>query len=264
MQCLHPIEVPIMENGRKTKSYHLVPCGHCVACLQARQQDWVKRVSYEVERSLCSVFVTLTYDNEYLPYNVYPTLLKSDLQKFFKRLRKRTGIELRYFACGEYGTHTIRPHYHAIIWSKQIFKLEDIQTSWNLGHIQFGNVTGKSIAYVCKYVLKSSKYPEHSEKPFVVMSRRPGIGIDYVTEQTEKYHETHPYFVSNGFKTRLPRYYKDKMSLGVKSKKKDVLKQYYFDHYPNRTDYDYYLWLKGSTHNHEWLVEKHLKEKDKL
>ena len=45
------------------------------------------------------------------------TLQKSDLQKFFKRLRKKTHEKISYYAVGEYGDNTQRPHYHIILFN---------------------------------------------------------------------------------------------------------------------------------------------------
>lgn len=54
-------------------------------------------------------FVTLTYDNDSLPGD--SGLHKEDFQRFMKRLRKYSGYDLKYFACGEYGGRFKRPHY---------------------------------------------------------------------------------------------------------------------------------------------------------
>ena len=59
-------------------------------------------------------FITLTYNNNNLPK--YKSLVKKELQDFFKRLRKKYGEGIRYYACGEYGPKGKRPHYHAIIF----------------------------------------------------------------------------------------------------------------------------------------------------
>lgn len=81
------------------------------------------RLLLEMRRYEYSYFVTLTYSNLTLPRNEngVPTLSKSDLQKFFKRLRKR--ISFKYFAVGEYGEDKGRPHYHAIIMTGDDVKL---------------------------------------------------------------------------------------------------------------------------------------------
>jgi len=51
------------------------------------------------------------------------TLKKTDIQKFFKRLRKCHGKKhksIKYYAVGEYGGQTLRPHYHIVIFNADI------------------------------------------------------------------------------------------------------------------------------------------------
>lgn len=52
-------------------------------------------------------------------YNVVPILWYPDLQKFIKRLRafasKTFDVKFRYFAIGEYGTNSLRPHFHILL-----------------------------------------------------------------------------------------------------------------------------------------------------
>ena len=51
--------------------------------------------------------------------NIVPILWYPDLQKFIKRLRALTkktfDAEFRYFAIGEYGTNSLRPHWHILL-----------------------------------------------------------------------------------------------------------------------------------------------------
>ena len=72
-------------------TYLKVPCGKCIECRKARVNQWFVRLSQELKRSTTAYFVTLTYDEEYLPYtdNLNDTLNYNDLVKFFKRLRKK-------------------------------------------------------------------------------------------------------------------------------------------------------------------------------
>ena len=60
--------------------------------------------------------MTLTFNDENLGDN---NLEKSELQKFFKRLRKRhekdINFKIKYLACGEYGKKRGRKHYHVIL-----------------------------------------------------------------------------------------------------------------------------------------------------
>ncbi|MCE3047900.1 hypothetical protein LW137_00305 [Helicobacter sp. faydin-H23] len=90
-----------------------------------------------------SIFVTLTYSNEFLPSP--PSVSKRELQLFLKRLRKALGDKkIRYYACGEYGDTFLRPHYHLIIFgmgntSEEVKLIEKI---WNKGLIYVRNVLG--------------------------------------------------------------------------------------------------------------------------
>lgn len=105
------------------------------------------------------------------------SLDKTDVQKFFKRLRKAsTGkARIKYYAVGEYGTQTMRPHYHIILFNAQ---KDLLQAAWNLGEIHIGDVSGATIAYTLKYVSKEGKIPQHKNdmrRPeFSLMSK--GLG----------------------------------------------------------------------------------------
>ena len=105
-----------------------VGCGQCIECRMEKARIWAVRCcnesQYYEEEGKASVFLTLTYNEDNLPYvksltkdNVYyQTLYKRDLQLFNKRLRKNTKEEYRYFASGEYGGNYGRPHYHMLLF----------------------------------------------------------------------------------------------------------------------------------------------------
>lgn len=120
-------------------------------------------------------FITLTYKNS------PPCLNKRDLQLFIKRLR--CSYRLRYFACGELGEYTKRPHYHAIIFGQDFlggaYQINDelysnpiVDKIWGHGFVSIGRVSMESCMYVSGYVHKKIGDPN----TFNVMSRRPGIG----------------------------------------------------------------------------------------
>ena len=76
-----------------------VPCGQCLGCRLEKSKEWAIRVMNEVRMNEISCFLTLTYNDENLPKG--GTLVKKDLQDFWKRLRDRLYPEkLRYSACG--------------------------------------------------------------------------------------------------------------------------------------------------------------------
>lgn len=170
------------------KDSFMIPCGKCLGCKASLSLMWSIRCYHESLSHLQSSFLTLTYDDESLPKN--NSLLKSDLQKFFKRLRH--SVNFRYFACGEYGDLSGRPHYHALIFGKdwlegyvpingKLYMHPDLTKTWGHGHVSIGAVTPESISYVTGYVSKkiAAAKPVGREPEFRVMSRRSGIGKEF-------------------------------------------------------------------------------------
>jgi hypothetical protein len=97
-------------------------------------------------------------------------------------------VRFRFFASGEYGERTLRPHYHAIL-----FGLEDrpeIQDTWPHGFVRVDPLSTAAIAYVAGYCSKKIGFRDtvservdpltgelyEYQPPYIVMSRRPGIG----------------------------------------------------------------------------------------
>lgn len=140
----------------------------------------------ELDNHSSACFITLTYEDYYLPE--YGSLVKSDLQKFFKRLRKNTGLHLRYYAVGEYGSKRGRPHYHAIIYGmpQDEHTALAISKAWPFGRIQVDPCNLNTIQYVAGYVLKklfNTKEEQENDpriKEFALMSRRPALGSAYL------------------------------------------------------------------------------------
>lgn len=137
-----------------------VPCGKCKKCLARRASGWSFRLMQQDKIARSAYFLTLTYANENvcLTKNKFLSLCKRDVQLFLKRLRKSQfgnstnhAFPIKYYAVGEYGSKTKRPHYHLIIFNANI---ELIQPAWDLGNVYFGTVTGASVGYCLKYMTK--------------------------------------------------------------------------------------------------------------
>lgn len=224
MPCISPITL------RQGKSLNSFPCGKCNFCLQDRRADWTFRLSQELKSSVSAYFLTLTYSEEsQYPVNKdgQPQLDKTDLQKFIKRLRKANDSEpnpinpfelerttswpkIKYYAVGEYGTHTFRPHYHLIIFNVKPSVLSKIQSLWPQGFTAVGNAEPASIHYTTKYVLNKKDGWEGINKPFALISQ--GIGKRYLhTNGHEHKKALKAYVVNDQSKQRLPRYYSDKI-----------------------------------------------------
>lgn len=202
-----------------------IPCGQCIECRLQRSRNWANRCMLEAENHNQSWFITLTYDNNNLPFNEFvdeetgevlknATLYKKDVQDFMKRLRaayKYYGGEnkLRFYGCGEYGSTTYRPHYHIIVFGLEL-GLDDlspykrnfnndllynsrlVSSCWKKGFSVLGNLTWQSAAYTARYILKKHLgadrdfYDNYNIAPeFTLMSRRPGIARDFYEDNKD-------------------------------------------------------------------------------
>lgn len=220
MSCYSPFYVdnPAYNINRTLLRQVPVPCGKCPPCLKRRSNGWAFRLQKEELKHSGSSFVTLTYDNEHITITPkkFMTLVKKDFQDFMKRLRKLHPNEtkLKYWACGEYGSTTVRPHYHAIIYNLDSAQLAK---AWTKGIVHIGSVSGASIAYTTKYMHKGKRIPMHSNDDripeFSLMSKR--LGSNYLSSETIQFHQddiTRNYLtLPGGVKIALPRYYREKI-----------------------------------------------------
>lgn len=195
----------------------LAPCGKCPGCRLDRAKEWSDRLCLEYYDNDCkAVFLTLTYNNDNLPIYNTPdgycnTLDKRDWQDFMKRLRNRFSARLRFFACGEYGPSTHRPHYHAIIFGITLSDLGSLDqvgsnefgqayysssvigNCWSSGFHTVSDVDYLCIRYVARYNLKKFASTldndidfTWSDPEFTLMSRRPGIGYLKLSDYLEQ------------------------------------------------------------------------------
>lgn len=195
-----------------------LPCGKCTGCRLDQARGWALRCRLELGSHPSTTFVTLTYAEENLPL----TLSLEHPQLWLKRLRKELGASrpIRYFLCGEYGEQRNRPHYHAILFGGREEDRAAIEKTWGLGRTQVEAITPARIAYVAGYTQKKvrDRYreregvvdPETGEwvewkPPFVVMSRRPGIGT-CAKQHTASWKD---YAVQDGYKMPIPRFLHD-------------------------------------------------------
>jgi hypothetical protein len=232
MACLSPVPILKKEWSVHSTRTQLVPCGNCVECLKRRSNQWVFRLNEELRRSNTASFLTLTYEDEKIPksFNGLPTLDIKDHQDFMKRLRMKIKRDktifpheneqkIKYYAVGEYGTKTERPHYHSIIFNlPEAYTLDNgkIEAVWRNGIIHQGTVSFASMHYVTKYLHKGRWQPHNElddrEKEFSCMSK--GIGDNYCMPSNVRVHGNGlKNFVTfpGGNKVSLPRYYKDKL-----------------------------------------------------
>lgn len=211
-----------LSSGKIIKDSIVIPCGKCIGCRLEYSRQWANRCLLELQYHASSLFITLTYDDEHLPEHEYfieetgevgvaHSLVKKDLQDFIKRLRKylsdRDLPKIRYFACGEYGDTSCRPHYHVIVFGLSLpdlkyyarndkgfpmYNSDIIDKEWNKGFAVIEDVSWETCAYTARYVMKKMTGEAgqwYSDRgivpPFLLMSRNPGIGRQYFDDHKE-------------------------------------------------------------------------------
>lgn len=225
MRCFNPIKIRDPVTGIMRQ----VSCYYCEACIMRRKAGWFLRLKNEEKRSKSVWFITVTYADEYLTFGLEgATLVKADLQKFTKRLRKSLygskskGKYFKYYAVGEYGTLEKRPHYHMLLFLDKMEQkqLSDtIEKSWKLGRSQVEPAGLGSFQYVSGYIQKSEDHYDKAKyellginRAFALMSK--GLGEEYIQKKQQWHRDdiTRGYAViENGIKVPLPRYYRDRL-----------------------------------------------------
>lgn len=257
MSCASPIYAYYEEkpgpNGKRRLSFSrtggvlhgraiALPCGKCVECRLARSNELGIRCYHESKMHPVSVFLTLTYDDDNLPYS--GSLVKRHLQLFHKRLRKYfwkyDKRRVRHFSCGEYGSTTKRAHYHVCLFGgdfidkryygkselgHDIFSSQILDLLWSHGQCKIGEFNLDTARYTARYCVDKidgeqrddgyylgvDEYGVVCERQpeFGLMSLKPGIGASWY----EKFgHECrrHDNVIIGNKSYPVPRYY-DKM-----------------------------------------------------
>lgn len=145
------------------------PCGQCLPCRINRRRMWMHRMLLESVLHPYNSFITLTYRPEDEP--PARSLEPKDLQDWLKRFRKSISpMRVRFYAAGEYGEETERPHYHIAMfnypgcvygqsqysrWRRNCCENCDrVRDTWGRGLIQCGTLGPESMQYVAGYVMK--------------------------------------------------------------------------------------------------------------
>ena len=196
---------------------------------------------------------TRTHENQELA----SSLSRIDLQLFTKRLHmatlRRFGKGVRYFACGEYGERTNRPHYHIAVYGEdfsddrrkwkrsnghQLWRSSRLHELWPHGDADIGELTFESAAYIARYITKKitgEKAMEHYrrtdtagndywlEPEFSVMSRRPGIGKEWFEQYNTSVYP-HDRVIARGHPSKPPRYY-DQLLAALRPHELEAIKQ---------------------------------------
>lgn len=205
MKCRNPY----LKSG--PQGSFLYPCGQCKPCRINRRREWTHRIMLEKNLREDNCFVTLTYEDTHLVMSAtgYPTLVPLHLQLWLKRFRVAIApLKIRFYACGEYGDQTQRPHYHVVIfgmpmcmngrtirdartnrplWAKCCSQCRLVGETWGMGDVELGEVNVESAQYIAQYTTKKMTKADDPrlygrEPEFARMSLKPGIGADFMWE----------------------------------------------------------------------------------
>lgn len=241
MPCAAPLRARKTPNGRlaffttKDWQYHVepytglqVPCGTCILCREEQARQAAIRIAHEAATCQTNAFVTLTYADTTLP--LYGSLNYADLTKFLKRARKTFG-KLRYYAVGEYGDQSLRPHYHLCIFGHDftenriitrtnphlLWTQEALTRCWGLGRVEVGALTFETARYTASYVTKKLRSKQRYvridettgelitvEQPRAFMSDN--LGKEWWIQHGHQL-EHNDYVIINGKKQKPPRAY---------------------------------------------------------
>lgn len=230
-----------------------LPCGKCTGCKLEYGRQWAVRLMHEKRMHEKASFVTLTLNDAYLlSTRTHATrthdgkikgasLEPRELQLFTKRLNqdqiRKSGKGVKYYACGEYGEKTYRPHYHIAIYGEDfsddrqfwknspsghpLWRSSRLSKLWPHGDADIGDLTFESAAYIARYILKKitgTKALDHYkredeegreywlEPEFNAMSRRPGLAKEWFMQfKSDVY--PHDNVIARGHPAKPPRYY---------------------------------------------------------
>lgn len=248
MACYHPLDGYRLESGgvrigfepEGSRELLRIPCGRCLGCRMDYASSWALRLQHEAACWDESIFVTLTYDDECLPW--HRGLVISDLQRFLKRFRKEIPGDqeapdgrspVRFFAAGEYGSTTDRPHWHVALFNARLpgwrgqSESDALSRLWPAGMHTVSRFSSGRAGYLAGYCVKKVRGRVERERrygavnpvtgewferrpEFAVMSRRPGIGR-YWFDRYRCDLERGFVIEAGGVKRRLPRFYKSKL-----------------------------------------------------
>lgn len=237
MSCVKPFSVKLND------TFADVDCGRCMQC-RIKKQSALK---FLAERELLDVyksgrgasFVTLTYDDDNVPFvhlptgnyyrgllnlvssrnETYFTLCQKDVADFNKRVRRnmdyhKCKIPYKVIYCGEFGGKTDRPHYHLLFLGlSDVLARQFTRKCWQFGLCDVGPLSAGGIDYVTKYILKSETYDKdiaalfhhcNVELPFLYHSV--GLGKDWLIKNADKLAESGYTFLCNGKRQLLPKH----------------------------------------------------------
>ena len=117
------------------------------------------------------------FDNDSLGFKFMRYLRQKDLVDFNKRLREHLSRESNssytFFAAGEYGPDTFRPHFHVLLYTDSRYILQHLERlchkAWQFGGftVKLVGSDSKQIDYVSHYLNSFSRLPHYLRSEYV-------------------------------------------------------------------------------------------------
>ena len=185
MRCYNGIEA----NGTR------VPCGQCMNCRVNQGRIWTSRIL--MEQLTCaqrSWFLTLTFNDDHVPVTPeYDQTLRKQEFLDWRKATARSIAPFRYYAVGEYGDLSGRPHYHVAVFPRDDSPIERITDAWEFGFTSAYELTDERARYLAQYTTKKLTKADDDrllpgqEPEFRVSSRVPGLGAPCVPAIVSQY-----------------------------------------------------------------------------
>ena len=260
MRCLNPRTVGFKDDGRtiewSPKRYNKeyatfqLPCSKCIECRLEQARDSAVRCVHEAKMYENNSFITLTYSEEQLKspklqYEHFQTFIKDLRDQILLKTLKKIAltreeylarpkpereliykpIEIAFFATGEYGEITKRPHWHSIIFNWQpndlqfkytsdlghkVFTSQVLTDLWGRGNAELGSVTFESAGYVARYSAKKlvhGKDQDHDFHPIHKRSTKHAIGKKFLESYWQDLFNSGSVSLEGGTTCSIPRYY---------------------------------------------------------
>jgi hypothetical protein len=237
--CTRPQPWQLPQKNMQGSKGITVPCGRCRECKKLRATQWAFRIEQEKKRSRMTPMVTLTYDDDNVPWvhdqvtgKKRYTLQYYDITNFIKRVREyqtrklQTNDKIKYYYSAEYGSKLGRPHYHIVFFNLNLYHLsinkrhDIISTLWGKGIVHIGqNNNIANAGYITHYTNKTSPYPrKYCENRGIQPEKHgmsQGFGDNYITRMAQ-WHQADPknrYTVrrEDGKYINMPRYYLERI-----------------------------------------------------
>lgn len=232
-------------NGSAVK----IPCGKCIGCRLDYSRQWANRCMLEAQYHDSVYFATITYNDKYVPRETFEhdgklvqvlSLRKRHFQLFMKRLRKRFSEDkIRFFAAGEYGSETFRPHYHVILFGLHLQDLEPWQKEKKFTYFTSKSLTKAwSMCYSSVSKTTAPLVEDSWEESGTIYEPYGRIVVAPSTWETCAYTARYTAKKSNTFFSEFYEKFRLEAPFTLMSRRPGIGRQYYEDH-PEIYDYRY-------------------------